>query len=91
MSEIDVTPMEPGRFVVQVREGDLTTNHRGAVPEAMLDDLGLPDVDHERVVRESIGFLLEREPASSIMKEFSLDVIPQFFPEYSEELSRRLT
>ena len=39
---------------------------------------------------ESIAFLLEREPASSILPEFSLDVIPNYFPEYKEELPGRL-
>ena len=41
-------------------------------------------------MRESFLFLLEREPASSILSEFSLDVIPNYFPEYIEELPGRL-
>ena len=41
-------------------------------------------------MRESFVFLLEREPASSIMSEFSLDVISRYFPEYVEELPERL-
>ncbi len=83
--------MGPHQFGVQITEGDTTTSHEVTVPQALLDDLGLVDVDEERVVRESIEFLLEREPATSIMQEFSLDVISRFFPEYSEELSRRLS
>ena len=35
-------------------------------------------------------FLLEREPATSIMRQFSLDVIPRYFPEYRDEIRRRL-
>lgn len=46
--------------------------------------------DLERVVRASFEFLLEREPASSILPEFSLDVIGRYFPEYEDELRRRL-
>jgi hypothetical protein len=42
------------------------------------------------VVRESFVFLLEREPASSIMSVFSLDVISGYFPEYKEKLLERL-
>ena len=90
MSEITITAMEPDHYGVQVREGDMTTSHRVFVPPAMLDDLGLIDVDKERVVRESIGFLLEREPASSIQREFALDDIPGFFPDYYDELQTRL-
>ncbi len=46
--------------------------------------------DLERVVRESLRFLPEREPASSILPKFSLDVIPTYFPEYGRELPKRL-
>lgn len=83
--------MEPGRFGVQVSEGDVVTSHRVEVPGQLLDDLGLDDVDQERLVRETFGFLLEREPATSIMPEFSLDVVSRFFPDYPEELRARLT
>ncbi len=90
MSEITITAMEPNHYGVQVREGDTTTSHRVFVPPAMLDDLGLIDVDHERVIRESIGFLLEREPATAIQQEFALDDIPSFFDDYYDELRTRL-
>jgi hypothetical protein len=90
VSDITITAMEPGRFGVQLREGPNTTSHQVHVPEALLDDLGIADVDHEVVVRESMAFLLEREPAASILPEFSLDDIPRFFPEYHDELKARL-
>lgn len=90
MSEITITPMGPGEFGVQVREGDTETSHRVTVPEDFLDDLQMQEEDQERVVRESFEFLLEREPATSILPEFDLPVISRYFPEYSEELTRRL-
>lgn len=91
MSEIAITPMEPGHFGVQVTEGATTTSHRVTVPSAMLDDLGLDEVEPETVVRESILFLLDREPAPSILAEFSLQDIPRYFPEYYDELGARLS
>lgn len=90
MAEISVTSVGPREFEVQVREGDRETNHRVAVPEGLIEELGLPEDDLDKVVRESFAFLLKREPASSIMPEFSLDVIPGYFPEYKEELPKRL-
>jgi hypothetical protein len=90
MSEIDVTAMEPGYFGVQVTEGDTTTSHRVRVPDD-LADVGLPEADPEQLVRESFAFLLEREPATSILQEFSLDDISGYFPEYPEEIGRRLS
>jgi hypothetical protein len=46
--------------------------------------------DTERLVRASFEFLLEREPASSILAEFELSEIGRYFPEYWDELQRRL-
>jgi hypothetical protein len=36
----------------------------------------------EELVADSFGFLLEREPSASILKEFDLSVIRRYFPEY---------
>ena len=90
MTDVDITAMGDREFGVQVREGETVTNHKVTVPESLIEELQLADDDLERVVRESFQFLLEREPASSILPEFSLDVISRYFPEYSEELTTRL-
>jgi hypothetical protein len=56
----------------------------------MIEELDLGQVEAEEVVRESFEFLLEREPAASILPEFSLDQIGRYFPEYFQELPKRL-
>jgi hypothetical protein len=60
------------------------------VPEGLGGGIQLPD-DLEAVVRESFRFLLEREPASSILPRFSLSEIERYFPEYPTELAHRLS
>jgi hypothetical protein len=91
MDDIAITSIGPRRFHVEVREGDRKARHyHVTVPENLIDELELPENDLDRVVRESFVFLLEREPASSIMREFSLDVISRYFPEYKETLVGRL-
>ena len=91
MSGIRITPEGPHEFGVEVTEGEETTSHRVIVPPSLLDDWGLDDDDSEAVVRESFAFLMEREPASSILPEFSLAIIPRYFPEYRDELPDRLS
>jgi hypothetical protein len=81
MAEIAITPRSEREYDITV---DGASRHRVTVPARFGDD------DLERVVRVSFEFLLEREPASSIMREFSLDVIKRYFPEYEDELPRRL-
>lgn len=88
MADISISAVGEREFEVTI-EGS-QTEHRVTVPEETIERLNLPEDDLERVVRESFEFLLEREPASSIMTEFSLDVIPTYFPEYEEELPKRL-
>jgi hypothetical protein len=90
VSGIRITPAGPHEFGVEVTEGEETTSHRVIVPQSLLDDWGLADTDSEAVVRESFAFLMEREPASSILPEFSLAIIPRYFPEYRDELPERL-
>jgi len=50
-----------------------------------------PDgADTERLVRETIGFLLEREPRTSILPAFDLAVVRRYYPEYDDEIARRM-
>ena len=48
--------------------------------------VGATGVPEEELVRASFAFLLDREPATSILTRFSLDVIGRYFPEYTSEL-----
>lgn len=41
-----------------------------------------PGSTPERLLQASFEFLLEREPASSILSRFALPVIERYFPEY---------
>jgi hypothetical protein len=91
MSGIIVTPTAPRRFHVELREDAHDPRHyHVTVPDNLMNELQLPESDLERLVRESFIFLLEREPALSIMAEFSLDVISRYFPEYKKTLRERL-
>ena len=91
MSEkITVQPLAEHEYAVDVVEGTTRTRHRVVVTSELLDDLGLVDVDEQRVVRESFEFLLEREPATSIYDEFPLDTVASRFPDFGDELRARL-
>ena len=81
MADIAVRELSDRTYEVTVHEA---STHRVTVPARF------GDTDLDRVVRVSFEFLLEREPASSILPEFSLDVIGRYFPEYDDELPRRL-
>ena len=65
------------------------TRHDVSLAAATRDELA-PGADAETLVRASFVFLLEREPRESIMHAFELPKIGRFFPEYPDEIGRRL-
>jgi hypothetical protein len=77
-------------YAVTLRGGGARSVHQVVVPSHLLADLGLVADDEARLVRASFEFLLEREPASSILRRFDLDVIGQYFPGYLDTIRRRL-
>jgi hypothetical protein len=77
---------EDGNFAVKVSDGRIGTSHLVSVPRGFGPDLGLEAVPGEDLVRASFLFLLDREPATSILAEFSLDLISRYFPEYRHEI-----
>jgi hypothetical protein len=85
MTQLTVTQQADGTFQVQTPAG---TSHE--VPAGFPASLGCGHVAPEELVRVSFEFLLEREPATSILREFSLDVISRYFPGYPAEISARL-
>jgi hypothetical protein len=89
VAEVVVVPLGGGTFRVRVTAEE-TTTHDVTIPPDLVTDLGLQGVAPDAVVRESFGFLLEREPNTSILPAFSLDEIARYFPEYPEDLPRRL-
>ncbi len=89
VASIHVTALGEGEFQVEVREGDGHTRHRVSAAEADRRRYG-GDAPAERLLEESFRFLLEREPKESILGRFELPVIERYFPEYGDEIRRRL-
>jgi hypothetical protein len=86
---IRATRDSDGTFDVEVRDGAITTSHTVTVPPHLPEALGWPQGHEQLLVRQSFEFLLEREPATSILRRFSLDVISDYFPDYGPEMTRR--
>lgn len=85
---VSVAAQATGTYLVEVRAGDILTSHTVDVPEGLASELGWGEDDEEELVRQSFSFLLAREPATSILPRFRLDVISNYFPEYVREVGR---
>lgn len=87
MTQLTVSQQPGGTFHVQTPAG---TSHEVSVTAGFATSLGCGHVASGELVRASFEFLLEREPAASILREFSLDAISRYFPGYPAEISARL-
>lgn len=76
-------------YAVELRDVAITA-HRVVVPPALTADLGLDPDDEEALIVASFDFLLEREPSTSILPRFDLDIIGRYFPEYRATMRQRL-
>ena len=59
-----------------------TTNHLVTVSGAIHTKLTNGKISKETLLEKSFEFLLEREPNTSILSKFKIEVISQYFPDY---------
>jgi hypothetical protein len=88
MAIITVDPQADGTYLVDVRTDKARTKHFVSVPSGLNASLGCEDVPEDELVLASFEFLLEREPPTSILSRFSLDVIGTYFPEYHTQIGQ---
>jgi hypothetical protein len=78
------------RCTVTIRDAVSQTQHEVTLSRQAYEQLTGGRLPPEALVRESVGFLLEREPKEAILRRFDLTVIGRYFPEFEAELRRRL-
>ncbi len=88
-ARIEVRITEAGdAWVAEVTVRDAaTTTHRVRVSRA--DYVRYGDGDVVDLVRRSFTFLLERESNTQVLREFALEAIERYFPEYPGQIRPR--
>jgi hypothetical protein len=81
---------EPGGWTCRVTVGGpgAPTTHDVTVRPDELVRLAPGATDPTDLVRRSFAFLLEREPRTSILRQFDLEVIGRYFPEWERTIRR---
>ena len=74
-------------FVVTVADG-MTTTHTVTVTDQSLTDLADNKVTKTQLLDFSFNFLLDREPNTSILSSFDINVISKYFSDYNDEIRR---
>ena len=66
----------------------ITTTHKVTVTDESLTDLTDNNVTKTQLLNFSFRFLLEKEPNTSILSSFDINVISKYFSNYRDEVRR---
>ena len=78
---ISVTAKGQNTFEVVVTTQS-TTTHSVTISDAIHTQLTNGKISKETLLEKSFEFLLEREPNTSILSQFKIEVISKYFPDY---------
>ena len=87
MARITVTRQADGTFHVQTPAG---TSHQVSVPAGFPSAWAAVTSTPGTSSGRRLSSFFEHEPATSVLHEFSLDVISRYFPGYPAEIPARL-
>ena len=83
---ISIRKLSDDVFTVTVAETS-TTTHTVTVTDQSLNDL-TNNVTKTQLLKFSFNFLLDREPNTSILSSFDINVISRYFSDYKDEVRR---
>ena len=81
---ISITPKDQDTFSVTVT-GSSTTTHTVTISDQIHSKLTGGKISKETLLEKSFEFLLQREPNTSILAKFKLEVISQYFSDYAKQ------
>ena len=82
---LDVEPLGGDRW--RVRVAGRTEHEVTARPDSLRRAAAGEGEAPDTTLRRTFAFLLEREPAESILRRFSLDDVARYFPEFWSVMS----
>ena len=83
---ISITRKDKDTFSVTVASSS-TTTHTVTISDQIHLKLTSGKISKKTLLEKSFEFLLQREPNTSILAEFKLEVISQYFPDYAKQAS----
>ena len=86
-SSISIEKRNDNVFEVTVTDS-VTTTHTVTVTDQSLTDLTDNNVTKTQLLEFSFNFLLDREPNTSILSSFDINVISRYFSDYRDEVRR---
>ena len=78
---IEISKIDKEIFEVTLTKDSITT-HRVKLSSKVFKKLSGSKISKIELIKKSFEFLLERETNESILREFNLEIIQKYFPEY---------
>ena len=84
---IFIKELSDNKFEITVNK-KLITKHTVILTDKYYDILTKKKISKKKLVEYSFQFLLDREPNTSILSFFELNIISKYFPEYESEIKK---
>jgi len=85
---IEVNKKNEQEFLVTIEEQGGKSEHKVILDDTYYQNLSGGKITKEELIKKSFKFLLEREPKESILFEFNLKIIKNYFPEFEKKLKK---
>ena len=87
--EILIKKNDNNTFAVSI-ESSINSNHKVTLNDYIHNEMTKGFKSKEELILFSFTFLLERENNTSILSNFNLEIIQNYFPEYKNEIQNWL-
>jgi len=81
--QINIKELSPNAFDVTIYS-NTETNHQVTISDNFITEYQIKNLTKKEIIEQSFIFLLERESNTSILKNFDIEVIANYFPEYKK-------
>ena len=82
MASIKITEIEKDKFIVEVSD-NVKSSHNVVITDKVYQELTNSMISKYELLEKSFAFLLDREPNTSILTNFEIQIISHYFSDYT--------
>ena len=87
MASIKITEIEKDKFLVEVSD-NVKSSHNVVISDKVYQELTNSMISKYDLLEKSFAFLLDREPNTSILTNFEIQIISHYFSDYTNCVRR---
>ena len=87
MASIKITEIEKDKFLVEVID-NVKSSHNVVISDKVYQELTNSMISKYELLEKSFAFLLDREPNTSILTNFEIQIISHYFSDYTNCVRR---